>query len=82
MTGSTKPAMSVFEHYVAYCAIAHQRAIRAARERTPAEASELTVVLFRKMHRLEEIVAELGEGAVFAKPAEPISGADLLRLFP
>jgi len=82
MTGSVKAPMSVFEHHVAYCAIAHQRAMRAAREMTQPEASALTVALFRKMHRLEEIVADLGAAAVFKPPEEPISSEDLRELFP
>jgi hypothetical protein len=74
--------MSVFDHYVADCAIAHMKAIRATREGTPAEASALNVALFRRMHRLSEIAAELGAAAVFAVPKREMDREQIRRLFP
>jgi hypothetical protein len=81
VTGPTR-AMSVFDHYVADCAMAHMKAIRAAREGTPAEASALNVALFRRMHRLAEIAKELGPDAVFATPTRELERQHIRRLFP
>lgn len=87
---ASHPSMSIFAHYVARCAIAHQSAMRAARalapgeDRTPAAfaASRLTVELIERMHRLSAIAEELGAGALFETPSEPLSSATLGHLFP
>jgi hypothetical protein len=82
MTGPTK-AMSIFEHYVALCSLAHMQAVRAAREgKTRAETAALNVALFHRMHRLAELAAEMGPAAIFAAPARPLKADDVRRLFP
>lgn len=76
--------MSVFQHYVAHCTIAHQTAIRAMRDgqHTQAQVSALTIKLIHKLHRLETLYSEMGGGAVFGTPAGEYSDAELHSLFP
>lgn len=86
---SHTPPMTLFEHYAARCAIDHQMAIRAARDlapgesRTPAAAnlSRLSIVLFERINRLAVIVAERGADAVFQRPNQEFSEAELAELF-
>lgn len=87
--GLTRP-MSVFEHYVARCSIAHQTAVRAARalapgeDKTPAsrEVSALTIALIDRLHRLAAMAEELGPAALFATPSQELSSEALGKLFP
>jgi hypothetical protein len=81
MTGPAR-AMSVFEHYVALCSMAHMEAIRAAREGKTVDASAVNVKLFHRMHRLEALAAEMGAEALFVKPKMQISPDELRRMFP
>lgn len=86
--GVSKP-LSVFEHHVAQCAIAHQAAVRAARALGPSSGraedravSALTIALIGKMHRLETLYAEMGGPAVFGTPDNELGMAEVARLFP
>lgn len=82
--------MSVFRHFVAQCAIAHQAAMRSARALDPAEArtdatrevARLSIALFERMHRLETLVAEMGAPAVFGTPPAELGMDEVRRLFP
>jgi hypothetical protein len=80
VTSGARPPLSLFEHYVAQCAIAHQRAVTAAK--AGRETSDATVALIERMHHLAEIVKTRGADEVFKHPARPFDRHEIRRLFP
>ncbi len=76
--------MSLFQHWLADCAIRHNAAVKAALAVDPeslrdggskgeAEVSKLSVELIQKMHRLPDLVREFGADEVFGNPPNPLT---------
>ena len=86
--GSTAPAMTLFQHWVADCTIKHQAAVRAAHaagcdtpaRRMPAEVSQLTVELIDRLHSLADLVALHGQAEVFGPRDRPMTSHERRRL--
>lgn len=76
--------MSLFEHWVADCAIRHNAAVKAALALDPAslqagrskgegEVSRMSVDLIVKLHALADLVRVYGVDDVFGAPAAPLT---------